>query len=354
MQKTILTYITDSFKISRINLTWVLILLIGSISMVYGNSGPPTVRPSDQKLIFDEESGIALQEEWVTIVMESEEQGYVEVRYLMENISREEENLEMLFILPESTGSLEIFWNDRSISIEEEVSHLRLPNNWRASKLPLVHDPLSGSNLRGEYSVHGSYGNSRGKLFSVDLFLGETGELVLHYPSYSGFYRRSEVINPIYHQIYYLTPALFWEGDAKVNLEFQLPEGSYALDSNIPMENRGQGIYHATLEELPQEEWFVGFVSTSGLFLRTNVRVIHNILVAVIMALMVIGIGLLSTKKDPRYKWLGLLLIPMIFMFRVGWGLFLLLVLAGPLFFTIFLVWLIAFLYKRYAKTSAG
>ena len=342
------------YKSLIIKLMLVFSLLMGSISVVYGNSGPPTVRPSDQKMIFDEDSGVALQEEWVTIVMESEEQGTVEVRYLMENISREEENLEMLFILPERTDSLEIFWNNERINIEEEVSYQRLPNNWRASELPLVHDPLSGSNLRGEYSVYGSHGNGRGELFSVDLSLGETGELVLRYPSYSGFYRHSDVINPIYHQMYYLTPALFWEGDAKVNLEFQLPEGDYAVDSTIPMENTGEGIYQGTLEELPKEEWFVGFVSTSGLFFGTNVRVIHNILVAVIMALMVVGTLLLSIKKDPRFKWLGLLLIPMIFLFRVGYGLFLLAVLAGPLIFTVLLVWLLAFLYKRFAKTSAG
>ncbi|NBG88199.1 hypothetical protein [Isachenkonia alkalipeptolytica] len=337
-----------------LKLMLVLSLLIASISVVYGNSGPPTVRPSDQKMVFDENSGVALQEEWVTIIMESEEQGIVEVRYVMENISREEENLEMLFILPERSDSLEVFWNNERIEIEEEVSRTRLPSNWRASELPLVHDPLSGMSLRGEYSVYGSYGNSRGKLFTVDLPLGETGELTLHYPSYSGIYQPTEVINSIYHQVYYLTPALFWEGDAKVNLEFQLPEGDYAVDSNIPMEKAGEGIYHGTLEELPQEEWLVGFVSTSGLFLGTNVRVIHNVIVAAVMAVMATGILWLSIKKDPKYKWLGLVLIPMIFLFRVGWGLFLLAVFAGPLVLTVLVVWLLAFLYKRYVRRSAG
>lgn len=341
-------------RVLLINLGLVMALFMGAISFVYGNSGPSTVRPSDQKMIFDEESGIALQEEWVTIVMESEEEGMVEVRYLMENISREEENLEMLFILPERSHSTEIFWKDQRISTEEEISHQWLPANWRASELPLVRDPLSGMNVKGEYGDRGSYGNGMGKLFSVDLPLGETGELVLRYPSYSGFYNHSEVINPIYHQIYYLTPALFWEEDAKVNLEFQLPEGSYALNSNIPMENNGKGIYHSTLEELPEEEWFVGFVSTSGLVFRTNIRLIHNIAVVIVMLIMIIGIGLLSNKKDPRFKWLGVLLIPTVFLFRIGWGGFLLIAFVGPTLLLVLSVWLFAFLYRRFAKKSTG
>jgi len=336
--------------IKLINLGLILILFMGSVSSSYGNSGPPTVRPSDQKMIFDEESGIALQEEWVTILMENEEEGMVEVRYLMENISREEESLEMLFILPERSHSTEILWEDQRIRIEEEVSQTRLPGNWRASELPLVRDPLSGMNVKGEYTDYGSYGNSMGKLFSVDLPLGETGELVLRYPSYSGFYNHSEVINPIYHQIYYLTPALFWEGDTKVNLEFRLPEGSYALNSNIPMESNGEGIYHSTLEKLPEEEWFIGFVSTSGLVFRTNIRLYHNLIVVIAMLLILIGIGLLSKKKDPRFKWLAILLIPMIFLFRIGWGGFLLIFFVGPLLLIILGIWLIAYLYRRFAK----
>ncbi len=336
-----------------INLGLVLSLLLGAISVVYGNSGPPTIRPSDQKLIFDEESGIALQEEWVKIVMESEEEGMVEVRYLMENISREEENLEMLFILPEQSASLEIFWNNQRISTEEEVPSVRLPRNWRSSEIPVVRDPLSGMNLRGEYYDYGWHGY-KGELFSVNLPLGETGELVLHYPSYSGFYRHSEVINPIYHQIYYLTPALFWEGEAKVNLEFHLPEGNYALNSNIPMENNGEGIYQSTLEELPEEEWFIGFVSTSGLIFHTNARTYHNIFVVIIMILMILGIGFLSKKKDPRFKWLSVLVIPPVFLFRVGYGGFLLLVFVGPLLLLILSVWLFTFLYHRFVKKSVG
>ena len=337
-----------------LKLVLVLSLLNASISFAYGNSGPPTVRPSDQKMVFDENSGVVLQEEWVTIIMKSEEQGIIEVRYMMKNISREEDNLEMLFILPERSDALKVFWNNERIYIEEEVSSTRLPNNWRASRLPLVRDPLSGMSLRREYSVYGSFGNSKGKLFSVDLPQGETGELILHYPSYSGLYQDTEVINPIYHQMYYLTPALFWEGDAKVNLELQLPEGDYAVNSNLPMENVGEGIYHGTLEALPQEEWLVGFVSTSGLFFRTNLRLVHNLIVAVSMVLMAGVIGGVSIKKDPRFIWAGLLLIPMIFLFRVGWGLFLLVVFAGPLVLTVLVVWMLAFLYKRYTGKSAG
>ncbi len=90
--------------------------------------------------------------------------------------------------------------------------------------------------------------------FSLKLPAGESGELILSYPSYSGHYLQADIMNLVYHKIYYLTPALFWEGDAKVHLEFRLPRGSYAMNSNIPMERHEPGIYRSTLEEIPEEE----------------------------------------------------------------------------------------------------
>jgi hypothetical protein len=58
-------------------------------------------------------------------------------------------------------------------------------------------------------------------------------------------------------------------------LEFRLPKGGYAMNSNIPMERDEPGIYRSTLEEIPEEEWMITYVSTSWLIFGSNYRTVH-------------------------------------------------------------------------------
>jgi len=322
------------------------VLLFSTVSYVLGNSGPQITRPSDEKLIFDEESGVALKEEWVTIHMSTVEEGTVEVRYLLENLHRDEKGLDMLFILPSESGAMEVFWNGDPVEQIEEVPYEDLPRNWKESTVQRVSDPFSGRELMREFYNHGAYSGYKGKKYTVDLPRGETGELTLTYANDSGYFRRNHVVNPVYHTTYYLTPALFWEGDAKAHLEFRLPPGRYAFHSNIPMENDEPGVYRSTLEELPEEEWVISYVSRTRLLFGTNERRIHNTFVGALIIVIFILSLYLTQKKDARFIWMLLLIIPAFFLFSMGYEGVIVMMMLIPIV-AVLLLWGLVHLYLK-------
>lgn len=209
----------------RVHLLLVILLLTSTVSYVFGNAGPPMMGPSGEKLIFDEDSGVALKEEWVTIDLTSEEEGTVEVRYHLENLHRETEDLEMLFILPRASDFTELFWNGEAVEEISERPYDQLPTNWSTAGDLTVREPLSGDAFDGDQYDYGRFSTMdgyKGLAFTVTLPEGETGELRLRYPSYSGYFRSSEImstavqlVNPVHYKIYYLSRAAFGKGMPK-------------------------------------------------------------------------------------------------------------------------------------------
>ena len=334
----------------------VILLLTSTVSYVFGNAGPPMMGPSGEKLIFDEDSGVALKEEWVTIDLTSEEEGTVEVRYHLENLHRETEDLEMLFILPRDSDFTELFWNGEAVEEISERPYDQLPTNWSTAGDLTVREPLSGDAFDGDQYDYGRFSTMdgyKGLAFTVTLPEGETGELRLRYPSYSGYFRSSEImstavqlVNPVHYKIYYLTPGRFWEGDAKAHLEFRLPEGSYAVHSNIALEDEGSGIHRTTLESLPEEEWVVSYASTTWLLFGTNYQRIHNTFVIGVILLIFVTSLILTKKKDARFIWLMLLIIPAFFLFRMGYGGAILFLMMAPIV-AVLILWGLMHLYLK-------
>lgn len=91
----------------------------------------------------------------------------------------------------------------------------------------------------------------------------------------------------MYTQLYYLTPASFWNGNAKVNLRIEFPEGRpVAVHSNIPLEKGKENVFTATLDGVPNNEWTFSYVDTKGLIFGTNDLRRHDMMVFVITALL--------------------------------------------------------------------
>ncbi len=334
-----------------------LLTLMMSIT-AWANAGPPSMSPGDQQLVFIEETGVALTEEWIRLEISDEyfSRGRVDVTYHLENTSGEERYIDLLFITPRFPDHYEdadFTATAGGVEIREftEVSGRDLPGNWQADIRDFNIDPVGNRKLAYFYEDHGRYGRDQQMGYGFEVFLNETGttELQVSYNSYSGYYDFQQVINVINTQIYYLSPAAFWEGDVTVHYEVVLPSDDFEIYSNLPLVNAGEGRYMGSLDGLPDAEWMINYVSTSGLYFGTNNPLVHNGMAAALMLLLLI-IGLLTLKSNRLISRIVMIFIlPIILLFHIPYGFEYLFVYLWPVILLIGLVVAI-FTYRRRFK----
>ncbi len=323
-----------------------LILLFFLIpGIVYSNSGPPIVDPIDQSIIFDEHSGISLVEEWVNVVFKEEyykdnkelnlSKGYITVKYKLENLDATSKDLDILFLSPEiNSSSIKITKNGEelsSINVEQEPT---LPKNWNPDTPKEIIEPLSKKSLyETPNNIYSPNLNFTGIKFKVDFEPKQIVTLAISYESASGYYDLHNQASKVHSQIYYLTPASFWEGDSKVNLSVEFPKDSNInLYSNIPLSKTNSNTYTTSLNKIPNSEWVFTFVDSSKLIFRTNNRTLHNSLVFIIL-LMGILVGRVLKKKIHRlYSYLLWILSLIFFIYYIqpSYGSMFLIIFLGP------------------------
>jgi len=327
----------------------------------WANMGIPIENPVDRKMMFDPDPGIKMLEETVAISIEEENRLHsaeVNVSYVLRNEETEDMLVEMIFVTPYmgEKGSLEVRSRGRMIEIGEPEPLLEAPQNWDASQRMQIVEPVSGKILekspsafeRGPYSNEGTV--AWGTHFFVNLPAGEDTALEVAYDSESGFYRYQDVIKSIYSQIYYLTPAKYYNGKPKVTLKVDFPEGmEIALHSNIPMDMAGENSYIAELEGIPEEEWLITFVDRSGLFLGTNKRALNNYPVLSFFTVMAaLAIWLWKSKKKKGGAVLFLLAGALsLFLLKPSYGSLFLLYMASPLMAIALLIFAAVWIAKR-------
>ena len=293
---------------------------------VWANAGPPAQDPETNMIYFSEDSGVSLIEEWITFTIDKEwdQSSLVEVKYILKNIDNEEENIKLMFLGPGLAS------DETKILVDgEEIKNIRLvesssiPENWESLENINIYEPISGKLLR-EHSTGYRYGyqEDKGYEFNVDIPINETIELDIIYESDGGYYSYNEVINDVSTQIYYLTPAKYWEGDAKVNMSVVFPNDSYEIHSNIKLDKINEKTYGTNLNAIPKEEWYFNYVSKEGLIFSTNFIKTNNTIAGIIVALTVaLGFYFMKKKKKALSIITFLLTLTEFFLFRFrGYG----------------------------------
>ncbi|PLX35329.1 MAG: hypothetical protein C0604_00175 [Clostridiales bacterium] len=329
--------------------------------LAWANMAIPIENPVDHYMVFDNDSGVRLVEETVAFSFEEDKQFYsarVNVSYVLINEEAEDKSVDMIFVTPPigESGTLEVRSGGHMIETAKTEPFSEMPKNWKASeRIPIV-DPLSGEILDNSPSTirYGDPvsmdGDIWGTRFSVDLPTGDETTLEVAYDSESGFYRYQNVINNVFSQIYYLTPAGFYEGKPEVTLKVSFPEGSdMAFHSNIPMKQDGGNFYIAELDGIPEDEWFFTFADKSGLFLGTNKRALNNYPVLAFCAFMVIS-AIWFWKSKKRKGRAGLFLLAgacSLLLLKPSYGSLFLLYMASPLIAIAFLIFAAVWIAKR-------
>ncbi len=339
-------------------------LLIPTIA--WANMGIPIVNPVDSKMMFAYDSGISMVEETVSFNFDSDKELYgdknlyssrVAVSYVLKNEEKEDKIVDMVFVTPYmgEDGFLEVSSAGKKIESGEAEHFEEMPLNWEASRRMPIVEPVSGkvlenspSHFEGAISKDGQ--DVWGTRFSVDLPAGEYIKLEVAYDSQSGFYRYQDVINNVFSQIYYMTPAGFFEGEPKVTLKLAFPEGmDIALHSNIPMDRVGENGYMAELDGLPGEEWLFSFVDKKNLVLGTNDRTLNNgIVLGAFASIMALSVWIWRKKRRKAIAICGgLIAACSLALFRPPYGMMFLLYIASPFIGIIALVFLAVWGLKR-------
>lgn len=293
--------------------------------LTFANAAAPYQRPSDNALVFDDDTGMALVEEWINfrIAEPRNRDAEVEVIYRLKNETREISTIDLLFIAPYlEEKEISIFLDNVQITDFVMKKADKLPENWEVSLEMAGIDPIGQRPLKRDFSNWDFYSgwSKEGFQFTIDIPKGETKELKMQYTSSSGYYAYDDVVNNVYTQLYYLTPASFWKGNARVNMSIEFPSDHFALYTNMPLEKVSATLYQGSLDQIPDEEWFFNYVDKTGLIFFTNDRAIHNrIALSIVIVILITGF-LIRRKHKLAGTLVFLLLLPAMLLFRFSYG----------------------------------
>ena len=313
---------------------FVIIFMAAGI-LTYANAAAPYQRPSDNALVFDDDTGMVLVEEWIyfRIAEPRNRDAEVEVIYRLKNETREVSTIDLLFIAPYlDEEEISIFFDNVQITDFVMKKADKLPENWEVSLKMAGIDPIGQRPLQRDFSNWDFYSgwSKEGFQFTIDIPKGETKELKMNYTSRSGYYAYDDVVNNVYTQLYYLTPASFWNGNARVNMSIEFPSDKFAIYTNMPLEKVSPTLYQGSLDKIPDEEWFFNYVDKTGLIFFTNNRTVHNRIALSILILVLVA-GLLTRRKHKLAGTLVLLLLlPVLLLFRFAYGTMFLLMFFAP------------------------
>ena len=318
-------------KVKLGSILLILILLLVTYSQIaLANAGPITDFHMEQSIIFfDDESNISLVEAKVRF-SDFDYSGWapgakVAVNYTLENKDDFEKDLTIYFVLP-ANDERRIRLNGVDITDNTEYQDIKLPDNWEPMSPAQIVNPESKEVIEAYtyfelppwYSHYNPPYEPKGILIPIKIEGNGKVSIDIEYVSYGGYYGGNYrgTINRIYGFLYYLTPAKFWEGDAKLTLEVEFPPNDdYKFYSNIPLEKNEEGLYQTTLNGIPDNEWHFSFFSTEGLMFGTNNPVTEDRIMFFISALIYAPFLILAfLKKKQSIFWIGHILAGTIYL----------------------------------------
>jgi hypothetical protein len=269
-------------------------------------NGGPLYEPAEGygPLRLEHSDSIALLREKVSFAIPDRDSVYVgpdpevTVDYELHNGSEAPKSVEMLFLFP-SGGGMKVMENGNKAISPKEASEDSLKGLiGRPSVRPVLMEPFSGQPLANR----SSQASVRGSRFVLEFRAGETKQVRISYPDRGGWEERG-VVNPVGSHLYYLSPASYWAGEPKIELEVRLEDRSSRLYSNLPLKLEEPGLYRASLGKLPEEEWMFSHASGRRLLFPLNRQPEYNQLLFGTVAVGTILTGLLAYRT--RRLWIA-------------------------------------------------
>jgi hypothetical protein len=257
-------------------------------SVLFANGGPAQIPPSGTGMVFSEDSKVKLERETVHYRFDpasfarNESEPHVSVTYTLKNLSSQTVATTLLFIVPafsEEEG-IEPLNKDKEFQVKMNGQPLSYQwkgkvqlDNWYSHWNATIIDPVD----QRAFQLR-AYFHHMGVEIPLRLKGEEQIQLDIQYKD-SGGYIESGVVNPIYSNLYFLTPASFWQGEPEITLMLTLPSTDIAFHSNIPLKKVSDQTYSTTLQQLPDEEWMLSVASKDKLWFGTNVPLYHITLI---------------------------------------------------------------------------
>ncbi|WP_010273328.1 hypothetical protein [Paenibacillus senegalensis] len=262
-------------SIAMLTLTCLCSLCLPPISAL-ANGGPQKIYPRGHgPLQFTKDSGIQLVEEEVKFRLPPLRADYyphggeaeVIIRYKLSNLKDEAVDIAVLFVTPQI--------NIESFSIMEEESVIELEwyidpvmKDWQP-EAQTIYEPVSGTAFSQSGSGTLLVPEIQGASFHLTFQPMEDKWLTIRYLDPGGRHEAG-VLTPVFSYVYFLTPALSWEGDSQVRLLLELAESQAAVHSNLPLTPVTDTEFAWSSSSLPAEEWSFSVTSAKRLFWGTN------------------------------------------------------------------------------------
>jgi hypothetical protein len=241
-------------------------------------NGGPLSTPAEAygQMQLDELSNITLVREKVRFGIYKDpyhnEEAEIAVEYELRNKNDFMKRVNILFLTPSRE---QVTVMEDADKIEAVPIPKATPVNWDVPRKETVTDPISGNAL--PLSSDGRWEEeAAGTQFALSFQPGETKQVLIQYRERGGMYNKG-VINRIYSHLYYLTPAKFWEGEPRVELEVSMEEQGGRLHSNLPLTKIDTHTYMASFTELPKADWYFSYTYPKRLLYPTNIEMDHNI-----------------------------------------------------------------------------
>ena len=159
---------------------WIIVFTLLILCLIsfpaFGNAASPYENPDSNMILFDDDTGIVLMEEWVKFTIdENRWNSRVEVVYDLENTDRDDSSLDIMFLAPYfdyRTG--EVFEDSFKVVVDGvEINDFQvkesedIPENWNASYEMEIIDPVDDRVLEKRLGLGRSMskgGNAKGTL----------------------------------------------------------------------------------------------------------------------------------------------------------------------------------------------
>ncbi len=304
-------------------------ILIMTSLMTFANSSAPYMLPNQTAIYFDEMTGIELVDETIVIKVnpDLETVEYI-VHYQFRNILNEKIERPIWFLsndLKEDSFDIEIDGQKIETSLKE-IDEKKIMN-WSIDVKPKFIDPIDQKIIESNNTYWHHYGSISVEEFMLTIEPMSQVDVVVHYTSNNGYIRKDEYFSNLKTQIYYLSPASFYEGEARVDIEIILPE-NVLIGSNIELNKTKDNLYTIMDFPIQDDNLYLTFLDKKDLFFGTNHRNTYYKYLALFIAFLIIQ--LIKFRNNKRVK-RGLI---------AGIVISLLSVLARPTYGTLFLMML--------------
>lgn len=264
--------------------------LLFTLTIAFANSAIPQVDPDNGAIRFMSDSGIVLVEEKIVVDLYGEnEVSEYKIDYNLKNTKSKKQSYEIWFVAKATghkgegrgIGLPKIYDDHKDYAIKKVPSADVV--NWQPRVSNRYIDPYSKEVLAEPIMEHRSSHNGNNSYdyfaFEVEFQPNESKLLTIEYSSENGYLERVDHKMGVFiTQVYYLTPALFYEGDVSVDVEVRLKNKGYKFASNMLLEKVSNNHYIGHFDQLPKEEITFTMQKKAGKIFGTNRTGLHSIL----------------------------------------------------------------------------